>query len=66
MFNVKKVCDRCGTVLKNGFCKDLTCPFSNHKQDCLRGWSGHPEKDPFFKDDDAPTLCTCKFPVTLK
>ena len=52
-------CQRCGSDLKNGYCEDLTCPFSDHEQTCSRGWSGHPEMDPHPHDDDAPMPCTC-------
>jgi hypothetical protein len=37
-------CVRCGSDLDPaGECVDCTCPFSNHKQDCPAGWTGHPE-----------------------
>ena len=47
-------CGRCGTPLRRGRCKDETCPFSDHAQDCAAGWRGHPEKD------RGRTVCTCK------
>lgn len=47
-------CERCGTALnKNGYCADETCPFSDHKQDCPAGWTGHPERA------HCVPFCTC-------
>lgn len=38
-----KECERCCSDLDdNGRCEDLTCPFSDHDQDCPAGWNGHP------------------------
>ena len=37
------LCIRCGSPLERGRCIDETCPFSDHEQDCPRGWIGHPE-----------------------
>lgn len=34
-------------------CTDVTCPFSNHKQDCPVGWTGHPDHTGDF-------FCTCR------
>lgn len=37
-------CARCGCDLDGkGHCTDLTCPFSECRQDDARGWGGHPE-----------------------
>jgi len=52
-------CVRCGSPLEKGFCSDATCPFSDHKQTCLFGWSGHPEKDP-HPNEDQVTDCDCQ------
>ena len=50
-------CKRCGSEINRaGFCSDLTCPFSHHKQDCDAGWYGHPEKPGIELKD-----CTCGF-----
>jgi hypothetical protein len=59
LFPTECKCQRCGMSLESGYCSDDTCPFSDHKQSCPRGWSGHPDKDPHPKDDDAPLPCTC-------
>ena len=49
-------CKRCNCLLNiEGFCQDETCPFSQHYQDCLTGWTGHPEH-PECTDK---TKCTC-------
>ena len=54
-------CGRCGSMTDgNGLCTDETCPFDSHQQDCEAGWTGHPEKDPYFMMDDKPIPCTCK------
>lgn len=45
-------CKRCGSDINNGFCSNVTCPFSDHKQECPAGWNGHPEKN--------GGECTCK------
>jgi len=46
-------CVRCGSDLDPvGECVDITCPFSNHKQNCPAGWKGHPEHK--------AGRCTCK------
>ena len=38
-------CIRCGVpLLMSGYCKDVTCGFSEHLQACQAGWNGHPEK----------------------
>ena len=56
----KQDCARCGSeIWDDGRCEDETCPFSDHDQSCLAGWSGHPEKDPHPTDDTAPLPCTC-------
>jgi hypothetical protein len=48
-----ETCDRCGTALTpGGYCGDVTCPFSDHKQDCPAGWQDHPEHK--------GGACTCK------
>jgi hypothetical protein len=53
-------CKRCGSRINTqGYCSDLTCPFSDHKQPCDAGWNGHAEKDPNPNDDTAPIRCTC-------
>lgn len=56
-----KQCVRCGTDLEDDLCGDETCPFSDHEQTCMVGWSGHPERDPNHKDDGVGpcTACTC-------
>jgi len=36
-------CVRCGTDLTDGRCQDVSCPFSDHTQECPSGWQGHPE-----------------------
>ena len=37
-------CVRCGSDLDAaGECVDVSCPFSDHKQNCSAGWQGHPE-----------------------
>ena len=49
-------CRRCGSrVSALGLCQDKTCPFNDHRQDCPKGWAGHP---------DVPSLgkCTCGTP----
>jgi len=54
-------CVRCGSMIyENGMCTDETCPFDSHQQDCQAGWTGHPEKDPYFMTDEKPIPCTCK------
>ena len=55
-------CKRCGSsiilVIKVGNrCSDETCPFSDHSQECMAGWSGHPTLDP-NPNSDIP--CTCE------
>lgn len=45
-------CKRCGSTLIKGHCRDFTCPFSDHKQTCPAGWTGHPEVQ--------AGKCTCK------
>ena len=55
-------CQRCGTDLNpSGFCLDMTCPFSDHQQTCLVGWAGHPDQDPYPKDDGVGpcSVCSC-------
>jgi hypothetical protein len=38
-------CARCGSAVnENGFCRDTTCPFSDHQQNCTNGWFGHPDE----------------------
>jgi len=50
----KKNCTRCDTPLNaKGYCKDETCPFSDHLQSCPAGWTGHPEVKGL-------TECNCK------
>jgi len=39
-------CVRCGCDLdKKGRCTDVTCPFSECRQDDPHGWEGHPEAE---------------------
>ncbi len=48
-------CKRCNNLLdENGLCTDQTCPFSDHAQDCVMGWSGHPD----YPQDIAKCTCT--------
>lgn len=47
-------CARCGSGLVFGMCSDETCPFHDVPQNDPRGWSGHPQMDPFHKDDHIP------------
>lgn len=64
-----KPCERCGTILDvDGLCQDETCPFSDHEQACMVGWSGHPTRDPNPKDDGVGpcTVCTCSRAVTAR
>ena len=50
---VPEDCDRCRSKLNSeGKCTDVTCPFSDHKQNCPAGWNGHPEHK--------AGRCTCK------
>jgi len=45
-------CQRCDSPLDSaGYCTDETCPFSDYKQDDKRGWSGHPDRDPDYRED---------------
>src|SRR5258707_1330113 len=53
-------CQRCCCQLQNGYCRDVTCPFSDHLQSCNTGWSGHPKYDPHPEDDTAVIACTCQ------
>lgn len=48
-------CRRCGSDIKNGLCKDETCPFSDHEQSCSVGWVGH-DAHPEANED---TECDC-------
>ncbi len=53
----KSKCKRCGTKIRKsgirkGFCWDLTCPYSDHYQDCPAGMAGHPEAS-------GDLACTC-------
>lgn len=54
-------CARCGSKVKAGRCTNITCIFSDHQQDCMVGWSGHPDKDPFPNEDGIGpcSVCTC-------
>lgn len=53
-------CDRCEMPLnEEGYCTDDTCPFSDHKQTCMVGWSGCPGKDPYPNDDGVGPCSTC-------
>jgi hypothetical protein len=67
-----RTCKRCGCEVSDGiacakghdyvpkgFCRDGTCPFSDHLQSCKAGWNGHPKMDPNPTDDDAQMPCTC-------
>jgi len=38
-------CIRCGSNIEKQFCIDITCPFSDYKQDNISGWSGHAYED---------------------
>jgi hypothetical protein len=47
-------CERCGSAVnENGFCRDTTCPFSDHLQNCTNGWYGHTDHN------FAPYECVC-------
>lgn len=54
-------CKRCGCDVNDGYCSDISCPFSEHTQECPAGWQGHPEVQvpseflPTHKSGD----CTC-------
>jgi len=50
-------CERCGSGLDNGLCRDETCPFSDHYPYCPVGWAGHPERDPNPNDEEGRCAC---------
>ena len=53
VLDVTTGCVRCASDLDaDGTCVDVTCPFSDHKQNCPAGWTGHPEH--------AAGPCNCK------
>lgn len=53
-------CRRCGSAVDDaGHCVDATCPFHEHSQLCPRGWSGHPDRDPHYRDDTCQLPCVC-------
>lgn len=37
-------CVRCGCVVRNDLCTDVTCPFSDVSQSDPKGWEGHPQR----------------------
>ena len=52
-------CDRCSSLLDtDGFCTDVACPFSDHKQTCDAGWAGLLEMDP-HPTNDLTGECSC-------
>jgi hypothetical protein len=53
LYQATKPCARCGSSLENGKCRDQTCPFNDHDQDCPAGWTGHP-------DHPGDHACKCK------
>jgi hypothetical protein len=48
-------CQRCESLIKNGYCQDETCPFSDHEQHCPIGWMGHDA----HREVDEDTECDC-------
>ena len=55
----ERTCTRCGQPLgERGYCTG-NCPFDSHSQACMKGWTGHPDRDPHSRDDTDALECTC-------
>ena len=62
----KKKCKRCDSVINSlGFCVDVTCPFSDHKQTCPTGWVGHPARKEILVKEGLrlSDKCSCRLRV---